>query len=164
MFASEIPFSVLNRDEWHDAIYDEVKSLAINDTWTLADRLDNERVIGCRTVLRNKYKANEKLERRKAHVVAKGFAQRLGIDYHDTFAPVARLSSPRMLMTVAVEWNMQISQVDITTAYLNVYLNGIMETTVYMEKPELYQMLERILVLEENVKLTRREMRRCCVN
>lgn len=83
--------------------------------------------------MRNKYKANGELERREARVVAKGFSQCSGVDFHDTFAPVARLGSLRTLMAVAIENNMQISQIDITTAYLNV----IMDTTVYMEKPKL---------------------------
>lgn len=129
MTTSEISFSQAvsgpNWNEWRDAIYDEIKFLVglRNDTWTLVNRLQGEKVIGCRTVLRNKYKADGKLERRKARVVARGFAQRLDVDFHDTFAPVARISSLRTLMAVAVEQDMQI---DVTTAYLN----GTMDTTV----------------------------------
>jgi len=62
-------------DEWRNALYDEIKSLVRNDTWMLVDKRNGNKVIGCRTVLRNKYKADGELERRKARIVAKGFAQ-----------------------------------------------------------------------------------------
>jgi hypothetical protein len=60
--------------------------------------------VGYRTVLRNKYASDGTLDRRKARVVAKGFTQRPGIDFHDTFAPVARLSSLRLLMALAAKY------------------------------------------------------------
>lgn len=85
-------------------------------------------MIGCRTVLRNKFKAAGKLERKKARIVAKGFSQRSG-DFHDTFVPVARISSLKTLMAAAIELDMQVAQIDITAAYLN----GKMDTTVYGE-------------------------------
>lgn len=113
------------RNEWYDAIYNEIKSLIENETWTLVDRPYDKNVIGCRTVLRNKYLANGKLERRKARAVVKGFSQRMGVDFHDTF--VARLSSLRTLMAAAVEQNKKIAQLDVTAAYLN----GSMDTLVY---------------------------------
>jgi len=148
MSASEIPFiqavTGSDGDEWRNAVYDEIKSLVRNDTWELVDRRNGTKVIGCCTVLRNEYKADRKLERKKVRVVAKGFAQRPGIDFHDTFAPVARLSSLRTLMAVAVD--MQILQFDITIAYLN----KIMDSTVYMDKPEsLQEMLEKMIITED---------------
>jgi hypothetical protein len=108
MAASEIPFSEAihgaDKDEWKDAILSEIKSLVINDTWDVVDKPDHAKVVGCRTVLRNKYAADGTLDRRKARVVAKGFTQRPGIDFHDTFAPVARLSSLRLLMALAAKY------------------------------------------------------------
>lgn len=61
-----------------------------------------------------------KLKRRKARVVAKRFAQRPGIDFFQTFAPVARLSLVRVSMALATKYDLKISQIDIETAYLNV--------------------------------------------
>jgi len=87
-------------------------------------------VIGCRVVLTNKFKADGSLERRKARVVAKSFVQRLGVDFIESFAPVARLESVRLAM--AVELNMSIKQIDITS----VYLNGSLLEDTYMEKLE----------------------------
>lgn len=92
-------------------------------------------------ILRNKYKANGDLERKKARLVAKGFSQRPGIDFNDTFAPVARLSSLRVLVATAAQSRMSISQLDIVSAYLH----GEMDHEVHMETPELLEeMLTRI--------------------
>lgn len=65
--------------------------------------------------------------------MAQRFSQRPGIDYHDTFAPVARLSSVRLLMALAVQLDLKVRQLDITTAYLN----GEVEEKLYMESPKL---------------------------
>ncbi|XP_077277091.1 uncharacterized protein LOC143905509 isoform X1 [Temnothorax americanus] len=145
LFAGEISISEATTGpdaaEWKDAIYDEIKSLVANDTWELVERPKDGNVVGCRTILRNKYGADGKLEKRKARVVAKGFSQRPGLDFQDTFAPVARLGSLRLLVALSVELGMSISQLDITAAYLH----GDMDTVVYMEPPEyLEEMLERI--------------------
>jgi hypothetical protein len=78
--------------------------------------------------------------------LAKGFTQRPGIDFHDTFAPVARLSSLRLLVALAARYNLKISQLDVTSAYLN----GKIDTEVFMEKPALLkEMLQRIIDEEE---------------
>jgi hypothetical protein len=151
MAASEIPFSEAihgaDKAEWKDAILSEIKSLVINDTWDVVDKPDHAKVVGCRTVLRNKYAADGTLGRRKARIVAKGFTQRPGIDFHDTFAPVARLSSLRLLVALAAKYNLKISQLDVTSAYLN----GKIDTEVFMEKPALLQeMLQRIINEEED--------------
>jgi len=152
--ASEIPLSqaISGPDavEWKDAIYDEVKSLVTNDTWELVERPGNANIVGCRIVLRNKYDADGRLDKRKARIVARGFSQRPGIDFHDTFAPVARLSSLRLLIALSAERKMSISQLDIASAYLH----GNMDVDVYMEVPELLEeMLMRISKDESAKKL-----------
>lgn len=120
-------------EEWFNAIYSEIKCLVQKDTWEIVDRPVNENVIGCRTILRNKYNSDGTIQRRKARVVAKGFAQRPGIDFMDTFAPVARIESFRLLIALAAKYNLHISQLDITTAYLN----GDIDTLLFMETPDL---------------------------
>lgn len=133
-------------DEWNQAIAAEVKSIIRNNTWIIVDRPKGEnKIIGSRVVLRNKYKEDGTLERRKARIVARGFAQRPGIDFDETFAPVARLSSIRIMVALAVEHDMTIQQFDVTTAYLN----GELQEKVFMEVPK-YTMeaLEDIIELE----------------
>ena len=90
------------------------------------------------------------MERRKARIVAKGFSQRPGIDFQDTFALVARLGSMRLLVALSAELGMTISQLDITSAYLH----GNIDTTVYMEPPKLLEeMLTRMVQIEPTKKL-----------
>ena len=97
------------------------------------DHPDDRVIIGSRFVLRNKFKPDGTLERRKARLVARGFTQRPGIHFNETFAPVDRLSSIRLLVALAARNGMLIQQLDITTAYLN----GVIEEEVLMEVPNL---------------------------
>jgi len=98
-------------------------------------------------VLRNKRDAEGQIDRRKARLVTRGFAQRPGIDYHDTFAPVARLESLRLLIALAAKHDLKIYQIDVTIAYLH----GTIEEEIYMELPEqLEESLEEIISRKGN--------------
>lgn len=72
------------------------------------------------------------IERRKARIVAKGFSQKPNVDFHETFAPVARTSFIRIVMRLAAELGLEIHQLDFVSAYLN----GNIEEEIYMELPE----------------------------
>lgn len=127
--------------EWMEAMITEVKSILKNDTWIMSDRVDSEKTIGSRIVLRNKYKADGTLERRKARLVAQGFSQQPGVHFNETFAPVARMGSIRMLMAIAAKRKMKVHQFDVTTAYLN----GKLNEKIFMEPPkQLPEILENI--------------------
>lgn len=80
-------------EEWKDAIENEVMKLVRNDTFDIEKGNDNENIVSCRLVLTNEYSADGKVERRKARLVAKGYSQQYSIDYHQAFAPVARLET-----------------------------------------------------------------------
>lgn len=112
-----------DQEEWKDAIQTEIKNLVRNDTWKIVDKPAGAKVLGCRTVLWNKYEPDRSLKCRKdviARVIAQGFAQRPRIDFNiDTFAPVARLSSLRLLVALSVEYDMRIQQLYVTSAFLN---------------------------------------------
>ena len=86
----------------------ELKSIIKNQTWVFVDRPKDAEIIGSRMVLRNKYKPDGTIEKRKARLVARGFAQRPGIHFSQTFAPVARLSSIRLIVALAVQQKMKI--------------------------------------------------------
>lgn len=90
-----------NSYEWKRAMVDELRNIIKNDIWQLVDRPKNGLIIGSRMVLRNKIGPDSELERRKARLVAQGFAQRPGIHYSETFASVARLSSVRLIVALA---------------------------------------------------------------
>jgi hypothetical protein len=89
-------------------------------------------VIGSRMVLRNKYRADGTFERRKARLVAQGFSQKPGIHFSETFAPVARFSSIRLVASLAAQYGMKIKQFDVKTTYLN----GELEEEIFMKAPK----------------------------
>lgn len=135
------------REEWKKAILSEVKSLVKNDTWDVIKKPEGQKSVSCRVVLTNKYTTDGSIERRKARIVAKGFSQRFGVDYHRTFAPVARFESIRLMLALAAELDLTIWQFDVVTAYLN----GNLEEEVIMDVPDiLLDTLER-LVLEKSI-------------
>lgn len=119
------------KELWLQAIDEELESLKQNDTWVLVERPKNVQVLQNRWVLRQKSASNGNT-RFKARLVAKGYSQRSGIDYKETFSPVARYDTIRTLLALAAAEKMQLAQFDIKTAFLN----GILEEVVYLEQPE----------------------------
>lgn len=108
-----------NSKEWQEAIYEEMKSLINNDTWKIVKRQVNRNIIGCRMVLTNKFSSDGTLARRKVRLVAKEYSQKPGTNFKKTFAPVARLSSMRLMTALAAKHNLKLYQLDIKTAFLN---------------------------------------------
>ncbi|XP_076937403.1 uncharacterized protein LOC143605020 [Bidens hawaiensis] len=78
-------------DSWREAMKREIQALEQNETWTLVELPEGKHAIGSKWVYKIKYKPNGEIERHKARLVVKGFTQMEGVDYHDTFAPVAKL-------------------------------------------------------------------------
>lgn len=133
-------------DDWMQAMAEEVRSILKNDTWQIVERPRNQKIIGSRMVLRNKYKPDGSIGRRKARIVARGFAQQPGVHFNQTFAPVARLSSIRLLVALAANYGMKMRQFDVTTAYLN----GSIEEEIFMEHPEFLKEALEIIIQSEN--------------
>ncbi|RVX01765.1 Retrovirus-related Pol polyprotein from transposon TNT 1-94 [Vitis vinifera] len=122
---------------WKEAINDEMDSIMSNQTWELVDLPPGSKPIGCKWVFRRKYHTDGMIQTFKARLVAKGFKQREGIDYFDTYAPVARTTSIRILFALASIHNLFVHQMDVKTAFLNRDLNE----EVYMEQPEGFVLL-----------------------
>ncbi|RVX06299.1 Retrovirus-related Pol polyprotein from transposon TNT 1-94 [Vitis vinifera] len=117
--------------EWKKAVQDEIDALEKNGTWTITDLPVGKRPVGCKWIFTIKYKADGLVKRFKARLVAKGFTQSYGIDYQETFAPVAKLNTIRILLSLAVNQDWCLQQLDIK----NAFLNGDLEEEVYMEIP-----------------------------
>ncbi|KAK4406515.1 Retrovirus-related Pol polyprotein from transposon RE1 [Sesamum angolense] len=121
----------LRHPEWKMATDDEMSALISRGTWELVEVPPNADIVACRWVFTLKFRADGTLERYKARLVAKGFTQTYGVDYFETFSPVARLNSIRVLFSLAVNLNWPMYQIDIK----NAFLYGDLNETVYMEQP-----------------------------
>ncbi|PNX87224.1 retrovirus-related Pol polyprotein from transposon TNT 1-94, partial [Trifolium pratense] len=124
--------SSLDADLWQEAINDEMDSLESNRTWHLVDLPPGCKPIGCKWILKKKLKPDGTIEKYKARLVAKGFRQRENIDFFDTFSPVTRITSIRVLISIAAIFHLTTHQMDVKTAFLN----GDLEEEIYMEQPE----------------------------
>jgi Reverse transcriptase (RNA-dependent DNA polymerase) len=105
--------------QWRTAMSLELTALAANKTWTLVPPLVNHRVIGCKWVFKIKRKANGEIERYKAFLVTKGYNQEAGIDYDQTYSPVVRATTIRVILSLAVFSNWSLNQLDVSNAFLN---------------------------------------------
>lgn len=124
----------LSRDDkglWSKAIKEELQALKKNNTWTLVKPPKLCNLVDSKWVFRIKEEAGGK-KRYKARLVARGFSQRRGIDYLETFSPVVRHSSLRTLIALAARLGLKIDQMDVKTAFLN----GNLQEKVYMKQPD----------------------------
>ena len=105
-----------------------------NETWELVELPNSRNLIGCKWVFKVKHTSDGKVERFKAQLVAKGYAQKYGVDYDKTFSPVVRFSSICALLAYAVQNNMLVHQMDAVT----VFHNGELDEEIYMQQPTGY--------------------------
>ena len=104
---------------WKEAINDEVESILQNHTWELVDLPPGSKPLGYKWIFKKKMKANGSIDKYKARLVIKGYKQKEGLDYFDTYSPITRISSIRMLIAIAIIHNLEIHQMDVKTAFLN---------------------------------------------
>ena len=121
-----------NRDGWKAAMDDEIRSLIKHNVWTLEDLPEGKHAISGRWVFRTKLNANGSVSRLKARFVARGYAQVEGVDFFETFAPVVRTETVRVLLSCAAVKDWDIKQFDIKTAFLY----GPLDEEVFMLQPE----------------------------
>ena len=117
---------------WRAAINEELYALEKNRTWELMSLPKDKNLTGSKWVFKVKRLPNGEISRYKARLCAKGFAQKKGVEYNDTFSPMTRFDSIRILLAVAVQKDYKIMQFDIKTAFLN----GDLDEDVFMSPPE----------------------------
>ena len=122
---------------WEKAIEEELATLKAAGTWEVVDAPEGVNVVGSKWVFRAKKDAAGNIVRYKARLVAQGFSQVPGVDYFDTFAPVARLASIRTVLAFAAAEDYETGQIDIKGAYLNGKLTE--DEVIYMKQPPGYE-------------------------
>jgi hypothetical protein len=121
-----------NSKEWHAAIQAELDNLEGKGTWVETSLPKDRKAISCKWVLKRKRDANGAITKYKARLVARGFSQQPGIDFEETYAPVGRLSSLRILLAIVATLDLECEQADVEGAYLN----GNLDRPIYMHYPE----------------------------
>ena len=116
-------------------MHEELNNFTRNEVWTLEERPKGARVIGTKWVFRNKQDDQGVVVRNKARLVAKGFSQVEGLDFGETFAPVARLEAIRILLAYASHHEMKLYQMDVKSAFLNGFINEL----VYVDQPPRFE-------------------------
>ena len=117
--------------KWEKVVQEKVKALHDNGTWEVVDLPKGKKVVGSKWVFTMKYKTDGELERYKARLVAQGFTQTYGINYEETFAPMAKLNSIRVLLSLAVNLDWELHQLNVK----NAFLNGTLNEEVYTKIP-----------------------------
>ena len=103
-----------------------------NETWEVVDRPYGCKPVGCKWVFKKKMRPDGTVEKYKARLVAKGYTQNEGEDYFDTYSLVARLTTIRVLISLAASYSLLIHQMDVKTTFLN----GEIEEVIYIDQPD----------------------------
>nr|GEW44721.1 zinc finger, CCHC-type [Tanacetum cinerariifolium] len=116
-------------DKWLNAMNVEIQSTKGNDVWVLVELPPNGKTVGSKWLFKKKTDISGAVHTYKTRLVAKGYTQTPGIDYEETFSPVADIRATRILMAIAAYYDNEIWQMDVKT----VFLNGYLSKEVYME-------------------------------
>lgn len=117
--------------EWRQAMADESAAMDANHTWTVTSLPLGKHTIGCKWLYKIKYKSDGSIERYKARLVAKGYTQQEGLDFIETFSPVAKLVTVKVLLALAASQRWSLLQLDVN----NAFLHGDLFEEVYMDIP-----------------------------
>jgi hypothetical protein len=113
---------------WKEAVRNEMNSILINGTWETCNLPVGCKPLGCKWIFKKKMKTNDTVDKFKASLVAKGFTQKEGDDYFDTYSPVARMTTIRILVALDACHDLLIHQMDVKT----VFINGELDEEIYM--------------------------------
>ncbi|GJX67536.1 retrotransposon protein, putative, ty1-copia subclass [Tanacetum coccineum] len=144
-------------DKWLNAMNVEIQSMKDNEIWDLVDLPPNDKTVGSNWLFKKKTDIDGAVHTFKAHLVAKGFTQTYGVDYEETFSPVADIRAIRILIAIAAYYDYEIWQMDVKTDFLNRHLSE----EVYMEQPKAigsnvtFQILyvDDILIMGNNIPM-----------
>ena len=129
----------IQKKEWKEAMTKEYQSIMKNDVWDIVPKPEGKSVVYSKCTYKIKHAADGSIKKYKARFVARGFSQKEGIDYEETFSPVARYTSIRAIMALASMMKWDLHQMDVKTTFLN----GVIEEEVYIEQPQGFEVEDR---------------------
>jgi hypothetical protein len=129
----------IQKKEWADSMTEEYQSIIKNDVWEIVPRLNSKDVVSSRWLFKIKRVVHGSIEKYKARFLVRGFSQKEGIDYEETFAHVARYTSIRTIIAFVAKMKWKLHQMDVKTTFLN----GVIEEEVYIEKPQGFEVEDR---------------------
>jgi hypothetical protein len=115
----------------NDSMIEEYHPIIKNDVWEVVPRPKNKDVVSSKWIYKIKHAADRRIEKHKATFVARGFSQKEGIDYEETFSHVAIYTSIRTIIALVAKMKWKLHQMDVKTTFSN----GVIEEEVYIEKP-----------------------------
>ncbi|PRQ54238.1 putative RNA-directed DNA polymerase [Rosa chinensis] len=116
---------------WKSAMQEEYDALINQNTWTLVPLPPDKNLVSCKWIFKIKKNADGSIARHKARLVARGFSQEYGIDYDETYSPVVRHTTVRMILSIAASYGWPLHQLDVK----NAFLHGVLNEEVYMTQP-----------------------------
>ena len=125
----------------------EMESLKENEVWELTTIPPGKKAISSKWVYKVKTNSDSSIERYKARLVARGFDQRFGSGYDETFCPVVRMESLRTLIAFSTQCGLELHHVDVHTAFLN----GTLQEEVFMKQPMGYEMKGKVCKLQKSI-------------
>jgi hypothetical protein len=129
----------IQKKEWADAMTEEYQSIIKNNVWEIVPRSKSKDVVSSKWIFKIKHVVDGSIKKYKARFVAHGFSQKEGIDYEETFSSVARYTSIRTIIALAVKMKWKLHQMDVKTAFLN----GVIEEEVYIEQPQIFEVEDK---------------------
>ncbi|KAL4342366.1 hypothetical protein GQ457_08G025750 [Hibiscus cannabinus] len=118
--------------KWMNTMKEELNMIEKNQTWELVDRPNHKKAIGVKWVYRTKLNPDGSVHKYKARLVVKGYAQMFGVDFSETFSPVARMDTVRLLLALSAQKGWLVHQMDVKSAFLNGYL----KEEIFIEQPQ----------------------------
>ena len=120
-----------DKGKWQEAMNQEIESMYSNSVWELVDPPEDVRPIGCKWIYKRKRGVDGKVETFKARLMVKGYTQKERVDYEETFSPVVRFTSIRLILAIMANLDLELHQMDVKTAVLN----GELDEEIYMQQP-----------------------------
>jgi hypothetical protein len=125
---------VIRNPKWDNAMDEKMAALDVNVTWELVALPKDKKIIGCKWVYKVKHNVDGSVTKYKTRLVAKGYAQTYGIDYEETYNLVTKMTTVKVIITMAIAKGWLLHQMDVN----DVFLHGDLQEEVYMEQPPGY--------------------------